>query len=571
VALDLTYPNIIKNFGAHNVAGRLESRAFLGWFLESYFRLEEIEAQESICDGPDDKGVDGVYVDLNLERVVVFQAKLFQNEKKTLGDSSLREFVGSIEQFKTKEKVEHVTATTGNLELRELLKDRGVSDLVEKGFEVVGVFVTNVKRDANAENFLAQRPDINLYDRDALQMKWVSPGDNAPMKGEVSFSLDGHTPIEYKTTEATVYIAPLLASELVRLDGIQSTELFDWNVRKSLGKTKVNKAIADSVSDQAEHKNFVLYHNGLTVLAEAAEQTTDDKLKIKGYTVVNGCQSLTTLFQQRAKLSNELKVITRIVKLSPQSELAAKITRHSNNQNSISARDLQSNSNIQRRLQKEFEDQFYGQVYYEIKRGEVSSAPHLITNEEAARLLLAFDLQEPWACHQSYRLFDDLHSEIFGRPEVNADRIAALDALKAAILLSILRLKDELFASYRLTQYFLMFLLRKAFEIDTEGRRFIENPSTYVKRVGVTGVHTIALSILEDLVIDLNAELQERVEAQKPFDHKRELKSPVAVRKLASDVTTMYQKGVNRGKSAAFSDQLNEVIKEKESSGRKKR
>ena len=96
---DLTYPAILKECGAHTAEGRAESRAFLAWFLEHYFRLEEPAAQDCVCDGPDDKGVDGIYVDDNLERVDVLQARLIQNPSKTIGDSPLRELAGTLAQF----------------------------------------------------------------------------------------------------------------------------------------------------------------------------------------------------------------------------------------------------------------------------------------------------------------------------------------------------------------------------------------------------------------------------------------------------------------------------------------
>jgi hypothetical protein len=53
------------------VPGRTEARAFLAWFLEHYYRLEETDAQDAVCDGPDDKGVDGIYVNTNLERIEI--------------------------------------------------------------------------------------------------------------------------------------------------------------------------------------------------------------------------------------------------------------------------------------------------------------------------------------------------------------------------------------------------------------------------------------------------------------------------------------------------------------------
>lgn len=341
--------------------------------------------------------------------------------------------------------------------------------------------------------------------------------------------------------------------------GVESGELFAWNVRQALGRTKVNKAIAESVSDQSEHKNFLLYHNGLTVLAEKADYV-DDALIIDGYTVVNGCQSLTTLFEHRTKITEELRLLARIIKLPPQNELAAKITRHSNNQNSISARDLQSNSTIQRRLQTEFRTKFTGAIDYEIKRGETLTAPIVITNEAAARLLLAFDLQQPWSCHQSYRLFDELHSEIFGRPEVSASRIVALHVCHEAVVGSLPRLKNQLAANYGLTQFFLLYLLRQALDVDGEGRRFVEKAGEVFDQIGPDKLRVAMQNIVFDLIIDLNAEVSEREEAKTPFDHKRELKSPSAVKLMSRQLIPSYEKAIRRDRATSFTVELAKAL-----------
>ncbi|MEA9589632.1 AIPR family protein [Xanthomonas sp. WHRI 10064A] len=553
--LDLSYPRILQLFGKHMISGRVESRAFLGWFLENYFRLDETSAQDAICDGVDDKGIDGIYVDDNMERIVVFQAKLRQNNAKTLGDNDLKLFAGTLDQLKTAESVAKLSESTGNNELKHLIKNAGLGALVEKGYEVRGVFVTNAVINDDADDYLKHRIDIGVVDENSLKENWVPPGEAAPVGTEVKFNLDGAQPIEYSTGEAKVFVTVLRADELVQMAGLQNGELFSWNVRQTLGKTKVNKAISESARNQAEHKNFVFYHNGLTILAEDASFDRD-VFRMSGYTVVNGCQSLTTLYENRESISTELKLITRIVRLSPASELAAKITRHSNNQNSISARDLQSNSNIQRRLQAEFQHQLGNLFGYEIKRGEAISAKNVITNELAARILLAFDLQQPWSCHQSYRLFDDLHSEIFGRPEVNAWRIASISVIFDAVNKAMSGIDNKLVASYTLTTYFLMYLLRQALEVDAEGKQFCRNPEAIAKEIGFDNLFLLAQKITADLVIDLNAEIKDRSNSDHPFDYKRELKSLTAVRALAREIIPSYEKAIKRDRATSFKAEL---------------
>jgi len=551
---DLNYPAILRECRAHTAEGRAESRAFLAWFLEHYYRLEEITAQDCVCDGPDDKGVDGIYVDDNLERVDILQARLIQNPSKTIGDSSLRELAGTLAQFHTPEAIQHLTETTGNVELTNRLQSEKVADKIQNGYEVRGVFVINATADSNARSFVAGNSQVVVFDAEYLSEGYVPVGPSQPIASEAHFDVSGFDVIAYQTPAAKVLVAPLLASELVSLKGIRSGELFDWNVRQSLGRTKVNKAIAKSVKNHAEHKNFLLYHNGLTILTKQLEHK-EDRITLSGYSVVNGCQSITSLFENRGTITSDLRLLGRLIQLPPDSELAARITRHSNNQNSISARDLQSNSLLQRRLQSEI-SKHYPDVFYEIKRGERNSASVVINNEDAARILLAFDVKQPWSCHQSYKLFDERYGDIFGRPEVTAHRLVCLQRAHLAVLDILPEIKMEVMAKYRLLQFMLLYLLRTALETDTTGDEFCRRPSDFISQPdGADRLQKSFRRVLGDIVIDLNAEVEERESSGEPFDYKRELKSPHSVRQLKRVIITSYQKAVARKRATGFGEE----------------
>lgn len=554
--LDLTYPALLQHFGRHNVHGRTESRAFLGWFLEHYFRLDELHVEDSICDGPDDKGVDGIYVDTTREVVYVFQTKIIQNAAKTVGDSALREFAGTLSQFKSSDRIKLLAQSTGNVELRKLLESEDVAAKIASDYELRGVWITNAKLDTNGERFRRDHGQIDIYDRVRLEADWLPLGDTDSIHEEAIFHLDGLGHIEYRTPLATAYIASLRGSELVKLAGIESQGLFAWNVRQSLGRTKVNKAIAENVGSVDEHKNFMLYHNGLTILASDVVLDDDGEvLRMNRYSVVNGAQSLTTLYERRAMITNELRVLARVVNLDPDTDLARMITRNSNNQNAIGARDLQSNSTIQKRLKEDFKRKFGSNFGYEIKRGEQVDAQVIITNEEAARILLAFDLEQPWACHQSYRYFDDLHAEIFGRPVVTAARIVGLVAVRDSVVEGLKSLDNKLVARYSVTPFFVIYLVRSALELDEVGREFCKDPGKFVSEKGFQAVRTAVSVVIDDLIVDLNAEIRERADQGAPFDHKRELKSVTAVRQLRGDIMPGYQKALNRNRASSFSEE----------------
>jgi len=404
-------------------------------------------------------------------------------------------------------------------------------------------------------SYLQGRDDIRLFDREELESNFVPVGPTEPVGTPVVFDVFGFDCAEYQVEDVTVVLAPLKGNDLIRLDGISSSELFAWNVRGSLGRTKVNKDIGRSIDEPAEHKNFLLYHNGLTILCQSL-QRDEDKITISHYSVVNGCQSLTSLFDHRAKITDDLRVLTRLIELPPEHALAEKITHHSNNQNPINARDLQANSTIQRRLQNELTANYGGEVFYRIKRGEPDQAEQVIDNDEAGRVLLAFDLKEPWTCHQTYKILDELHAKIFARPAVTAGRIVAVSDLQTAIQQCMSDIENRMLASYRLCEYLLLYLLRSALELDEAGCKLCATPEAFISETnGRARLRACAERIIKDIIIDLNAEVRERAQAGNPFDYKRELKSPKAVRELERGIIPQYQKAVSRRRACSFGDE----------------
>ena len=59
----------------HEITGRTPSAAFLIWFLQTIYRLDEDEAIDGVCDNSLDAGVDALYTDDSHQELVLFQAK----------------------------------------------------------------------------------------------------------------------------------------------------------------------------------------------------------------------------------------------------------------------------------------------------------------------------------------------------------------------------------------------------------------------------------------------------------------------------------------------------------------
>ena len=518
--LDLTYDKLHELVEPYLGGPRTESRAFLAWFLENIYRLEPTQAEDCVCDGPDDKGVDGIYVDHQNNRVDVFQAKISQVDSRTIGDTTLKDLVGTLAQFESKESIQTLQESTTNAELKNSLEDGDVANLIDQGWAARGVLVTSIPTDASASSYLnlLEIPTLVVYDREVINAAYITPGHISPSGAPATFSTFDYPVSEFKVMGAKVVIAPLSGTELVSLEDIESGELFDYNVRQSLGRTNVNRDIEKSVRDSSEHRHFMLYHNGLTVIADKVDTSVEGKVTISNYVVVNGCQSLTVLWRNRKYVTDDLRVLGRLIELDRGSPLIDKITHNSNNQNGIKPRDFQSNNPIQLRLRSEFQQKYEGEIGYRVSRGEEPSANEIIDNEVAARVLLAFDLGQPWACHQTYRLFDELHTQIFARPEVNAARIiSGVDAF-TTVEEELAKLEHELMRKYTLTKYFLLHLLYEALRTDQFGRQVIANPSELLGDPIVKErrecFKEALRKTLQDLIIDLNYEIKARSEGE---------------------------------------------------------
>jgi hypothetical protein len=148
--------------------------------------------------------------------------------------------------------------------------------------------------------------------------------------------------------------------------------------------------------------------------------------------VVNSAQSLKQFHNNEKKASSDLKILARIIEICSNSDLAREISINGNNQNGIKPRDFRSNDSVRVRLQAEFEKLAFDGYSFEVKRGEEGSGK-AISNEYAGKLLLAFDLNELWSCHQTYKVFDEKYAHIFARPEVSARRIIFLAEIMSLI------------------------------------------------------------------------------------------------------------------------------------------
>jgi hypothetical protein len=537
--IDLTYPNVLGHFPEHLAKGRSESASFLIWYLINYYRLDPLEAVDRVCDQGGDRGIDGIFVNDNDQTITVFQSKLSQTENSSIGDGALRTFAGALTQLSSPEAIAEIIEKNGDGQLGSLLTRL---DVIEKisGYEVRGEFLSNIEIDRNGTSFLATCQNIDFVGRQRLTTSFISSKRDLPIAAPAKLDVLGVEVAEYVVDATTrVIVAPIKALDLIKLDGIADQSLFSFNVRGPLGHTKVNKDIVSSIKDTTKHKMFPLFHNGITIIANEFSRT-NDVLEISKYYVVNGCQSLSTLHKNAPHISSDLRLLVKIIKMDPESKEAEEITRFSNNQNGVKARDWKSNDDTQVRLQNEIKSLYNGHYTYEIKTGEDLPDGHKISNEEAGLLIMAFDLKEPWETHRKYEVWGDKYPKLFSRPDVTADRIIFLKVMLEAINSASPAIKNELIRKYVLTKYMLMYALRLVLEAEIPD--LINSPKEWVrdseKRATLEGV---LRDVAHELIVDLNYELKDLPDT---FDYRGKLRDGEWVKPKASTLAASREKMV---------------------------
>ena len=549
---DLSYNLLSKRVA--RVAERTglgESASFLVWFLENVYRLEETDARDAVCDHSNDKGIDGIYVDHNNEEIHFLQAKIRQSDTGRIGDVGPKNLMGSVAQFATADNVKTILSGNADDELKRLIVRVHLADMVAAGYRLVGVYVSNESHNTDSEGYAALTPDLSIFDREEIAARMVEVDTTEGKKGAFTFDTSYVDPLEMKVgagkDDPVMFVFPARALQLVHMEGIADGSLFRENVRYGLGNTSVNKAIRGALTNKSGHANFILGHNGLIILCASADKSKSGELTIKDYSVVNGAQSLTSFYNDKSKLTDDLRVLVRVIEVQDDA-LARRITENSNNQNAIKPRDLRSNHAIQLRLQKEMNDAS-GDYFFEIKRGEKAPiGAKVITNDEIGRAFLAFDVQEPWSAHQIYKVFDEKYAEIFGRPEVTAQRVIFVHRLMGVVDQSLPKLKNRPMASYTLTRYFMLYLLSEILRDNDASSPYVANPALLTEPQMEEFLGKCA-EILKTVVVDLNVESK-----SVDFDYKSILKSPRQGGELAQAILASYEKDVEREKAETFTD-----------------
>lgn len=501
----------------HHIGSRTESTAMLAWFLEHAWRLERDEVEEALCDGGNDKGIDAITVDYDAREITVFQCKRRRTAERTQGETDLQRFRAVATYFRGPEGIDDLLAAAPNPELAKLVRRLDLKALLAEGepWTVTLVYVTNAELDASATSYLHttrdETPPLVIWAREevaAVARRTERPG---LLAGSYTLAPQSEVIVEDLEGDVTMAIGLVPANELVRLPGIDDLTLFALNVRLGLGRTKINKELAKTIkSEQADHALFPAYHNGITILTEKIN-VDEDGVHLEGVTVVNGCQSLLQLYGNRDSLTPELALLVKAVQLGSNVTLADLITYRSNNQNAVNIRDQRANDAIQRDLQQQVTDKYGDSLFFAIRRGE-QTPDDLATleNQDAAQLIMAVWLREPWSAVRKLKLFDDDYRRIFSR-SIDADKLYLAYRLNTMIEERRGDLRDSLSASFAAVRFTIAHLVAQVARASELGAEFFDDPGRWLPDKEDDVLDKLA-ELLDHVIEELNNQVEVREE-----------------------------------------------------------
>ncbi len=343
------------------------SNAFIHWYLKNHLFLDEQEIGEAMIDGGGDNGIDAILLNEEEKELTVMQFK-FPNEtngiNKEISQADILKTLKGFELLIGKTKKQESNALFN--QFKERIKDTDIfsfkiyfvsfNDGIEANSqkELVENFAENFKKDYGSELL------INIHNKSIISNIYEKMNRKNDL--EVSLSYQQMLPaydIDSKNIKS--YVGLVNGQALIKAIEKNIETIFDENIRLYEGSTNVNNSIKSTASDPEESEMFYFYNNGVTIICDKVNNSPNKlSITLKGVSIVNGCQTVTSLYDLyiQKKLENNVGILTRIIEISDYNE-RMKITEYLNSQNPIKYSYFIANHTIIRDLQEALENKGY--------------------------------------------------------------------------------------------------------------------------------------------------------------------------------------------------------------------
>ncbi|MDD4910113.1 MAG: AIPR family protein [Candidatus Omnitrophica bacterium] len=254
-------------------------------------------------------------------------------------------------------------------------------------------------------------------------------GDEIIESVEYVANLKYITPIEANRS-LTGYICIIKSSQIANLVKVWQGALFEANIRDYYQRNELNTKIIDTCSSEDDSKYFWGLNNGMTIICRHVDEMPNNRLKLYGCQVVNGCQTANALYialnnrertergenldesKQLRLLKDGAHVLVKIIATKDR-DLIFKITEATNSQTPIKTFSLRAGEDIQKNIERYLLD--FG-IYYERRTNfyRNQGKRNVVSIQKLFQLYLSYILDMPsQAKSHPKRLFKVKYDEVF--------------------------------------------------------------------------------------------------------------------------------------------------------------
>jgi AIPR protein len=491
--------DFLQNLANTDESGGLarDRAVLLLWFLRNVVGVDDLDAYEFVCDGPDDGGVDGLYLergtgDEDHDTLVIYQSKYTESPRQ-VGPNDLGRLISVAANFKDAASLEAFLAAGVEPKLQHLVDRFGLLRRLRDGdyesgrlrirlaFITSGVLAEEAERTVEATN-VAERPNY-LTVHDIRRLGPLAQAVAAPTPAPITVTIPVDEDERLIVGEAPIRVAvvPVRATDIVQWDGIGDRTLFELNVRREVRRNRVRDQLDGAIRREDEHSDFLAFHNGLTVVCESFQETATG-LTITRPSVVNGAQSVVAFARADGEqvLTDDLRIFVKLVEIEGRPQLAKEVSWRSNTQNAVNPRNLVALGGPQARLASEFRDQYSGIIYE--TRPDASLAAvrteHVIENDDAAQLLCAIFNAMPWLAVKRMSLFESENHAMIFNENITASHVVLADLIRELVDRERERFPEVYRQSWRLTRIVAVYLVGQILRTDPELSAILDDPQT---------------------------------------------------------------------------------------------
>lgn len=482
-----------------------DGQRFVAWYLRNIHNLDTFEAKSCITDGAGDKQIDAVYIDDQSSTIYIIQGKFYHGD--TVDAEPLREVTTSWIQIKNLAKLQEAA----NEKLQAKISE--IATALEDDYEVCFELITTSSLTDSAMSDLAAfqaelaesdilSANLILVDNETLKARYDEALNRNRPYINYEFSIEQGKYMEMQIGATRAVIAAIPLKECIKIPGIKDGTLFRKNVRQSLGTgNKVNKGIARTLRNNPEE--FFFLHNGITAICSSIK-ISDETMSVKELNVVNGFQSLSTIFNcsESVRNVNDAYIMFRFYEIGD-AERADEISTCTNSQSAVKARDLRSNDKYVLAMKKAYE-QHFPDGYFITKRGEIAdpvkyNTAHIVDLTSLGKQLVAWHSQRPTISYSESKIFDKYFEQLFHR-EYSPEKVQALSDLYKEVYKNwnnenLLDLNEALIALKAYAPYHHLFSISVLFCEINKMQDLVPNPAVAMQKLKENDLLSVVIEL----------------------------------------------------------------------------